>query len=85
MATILNRIVDIYIDPLTEQKWEGRAVLVKKLYTIDTYNGRQYERWRVRFLEDVAQIERNWLVPAEKGIQEPPLTQRPELPAVDGM
>jgi len=40
-------IVTIYQDPLTQEKFEGKAVLLEFLK--DDY---QMERWEVHFLED---------------------------------
>jgi len=40
----------IYEDPITKQKPEGEAVLIKKLGTCGFWEGKELQRWEVRFI-----------------------------------
>jgi hypothetical protein len=57
-------VVTIYGDPLTEQKPEGKATLVRFEGAIGEYDNREIEMWVVRFLSEPDQtFERQLLTP----------------------
>jgi hypothetical protein len=41
-------IIDVYEDPITQNKLEGRAVLVNQI-KVERWSDAQLERWDVRF------------------------------------
>jgi len=51
-------IVQIYGDPITKQKPEGQAKLIKHIYYGEN-NLAKIERWKVKFLHDGYETERN--------------------------
>ena len=55
-----NDIVKIFEDPIEQKNYEGRAMLVKKIYKLGNL-----ERWLVRFLDfsEYATCRRNIYIP----------------------
>jgi len=51
--------VKIYQDPLTEQKYEGEAILIKQIGALEPHY--HIQRWLVRF-DDGMEVERDILV-----------------------
>lgn len=60
------KLVAIYAYPLTEERLEGKATLLKRLTHLGVYDGRSYDRWIVRFEGDSASVERNVLEPKQE-------------------
>ena len=57
-----NEIVMIYEDPLTEQKEEGKAKLIRYQNDLGFYKGNTVEVWKVQFLSDGFYCDRRILV-----------------------
>jgi hypothetical protein len=53
-----GEIVNIYLDPITKQDYEGKAKLVKRLQT-DNFPYR--EQWQVQFPDDDGMKVNRWL------------------------
>jgi hypothetical protein len=51
-----NKTVAVYEDPITKQKFEGEARLVKFLSDHGWWEDVQYQRWQVEFLNEPGNI-----------------------------
>ena len=58
-------VVKIYQRPVTEEKLEGEAQLVKRVASMGNYDGRELGRWQVLFRGEGV-YERNILEPEER-------------------
>ena len=61
-----NDVISIYQAPLTEEDYEGEAVLIKKVAANGFFNGRELETWEVLFIGDEAPVMRRILRPEKR-------------------
>lgn len=55
-------VIVIYCDSITKKEIEGRVRLIKLVdECIGLWNGLKLQRWKVRFLSDQRNVERNIL------------------------